>query len=107
MCYAPEQEMQFVTDGRYKYVWLPRADEEHLFDLETDPGEIYNRISDDSMKPHLERVRGYMIQELSARENGTVKDGVLVSQRGLPPQVSPRYRERLDSSPYNWVTARR
>ncbi len=27
-CYGPEQEMQYLTDGRYKYIWLPRIDEE-------------------------------------------------------------------------------
>ena len=103
MCYAPEQEMQFITDGRYKYVWLPRVDIEQLFDLEADPGEINDRCADKTMQHHLLRLRELLVQELAKRENGTVKDGKLISQNNLPPQVSPKYHERLDSSAYKWT----
>jgi arylsulfatase A-like enzyme len=101
-CYAPDNEMQFVTDGRYKYVWLPRADTEQFFDLQEDPGELHNAIADENVRPHLERLRGFLIQELARRENGMVRDGRLASQKGKPPQVSPHYRRRLETSPYNW-----
>src|SRR5699024_335583 len=46
-CYHPDQEMQYLTDGRWKYIWLPRLDEqqhtqEQLFDLATDPYECHD-----------------------------------------------------------------
>ena len=43
-CYAPQQEMQYVTDGRSKFVWLPRIGQEQFFDLTTDPGECRNLV---------------------------------------------------------------
>ena len=101
-CYSAEQEMQFVTDGRYKYVWLPRADTEQFFDLETDPGELHNRIYDNAMHPHIECLRNYMINVLGMRDNGMVKDRQLVSQENMPPQVSPHYMKRREASPYKW-----
>jgi arylsulfatase A-like enzyme len=101
-CYAPEQEMQFITDGRYKYVWLPRVDVEQLFDLENDPGETRDLVADAAVTQHLKRLRGYLIAELAGRDNGMVKDGELVCQSGLPPQVSPYYKERRDTSAYKW-----
>lgn len=33
------QEMQYLCDGRMKYIWFPQLDSEQLFDLEADPGE--------------------------------------------------------------------
>ncbi|MHB9107874.1 MAG: arylsulfatase [Armatimonadota bacterium] len=86
-CYAPEQEMQYVTDGRRKLVWLPRIDEQQFFDLEQDPGELQNLIDDPGRQQEIARWRGYLVAELEARECGWVRNGALHCPDG--PMVSP------------------
>jgi arylsulfatase A-like enzyme len=90
-CYSTEQEMQYVTDGRRKYVWLPRLGIEQFFDLEQDPGECDNLIGDVERDGEIARWRGYLIEELAARECGWVREGRLVTPPDEP-LVSP-YRE--------------
>lgn len=76
-CYSPEQEMHYVTDGRRKFVWLPRIPQEQFFDLEADPGECMDRINDPNSQDEIQRWRGYLIRELEARDCGWVQDGRL------------------------------
>ncbi len=76
-CYDPAQEMQFVTDGRRKFIWLPRIGVEQFFNLENDPGETRNLTEDPSCRKEIETWRGYLIAELTARDCGWVKDGRL------------------------------
>lgn len=75
-CYAPEQEMQFVTDGRRKFIWLPRIGVEQFFDLEQDPGETRDLVPDASRREEIGQWRGYLAAELQERSCGWVKDGV-------------------------------
>jgi len=91
-CYAPEQEMQYVTDGRRKLVWLPRIGEQQFFDLEAGPGELRNLIADPARQQEIDRWRGYLVGELEKRECGWVRDGKLhCPEEAL---VSPYKEER-------------
>lgn len=74
-CYSPEQEMQYVTDGNRKFIWLPRTGIEQFFDLETDPGECVNLVDDSSRQKEVKKWRGYLVKELEGRGCGWVKDG--------------------------------
>jgi len=91
-CYSPEQEMQFVTDGRFKFVWLPRIGVEQFFDLEQDPGECVDLIDDPDLGPsgraEIAQWRGYLVRELAARDCGWVRKGALVTPPDEP-LVSP------------------
>jgi arylsulfatase A-like enzyme len=87
-CYSHEQEMQYVTDGKRKFIWLPRIDVEQFFDLEEDPGEVNNLINDSSRKDEVDKWRNYMIKELEERDCGWVKDGKLYCTPDEP-MVSP------------------
>ena len=87
-CYAPEQEMQYVTDGRRKFIWLPRLGTEQFFDLTQDPGECHNLIDDSCHQAEIEQWRGYLIQELAARNCGWVRDNKLHCPSDAP-LVSP------------------
>jgi arylsulfatase len=88
-CYSPEQEMQYVTDGRRKLVWLPRLDMEQFFDLEQDPGECIDLIADDSRSEEIARWRGFLTRELEARDCGWVRNGRPYCAPGDEPLVSP------------------
>ncbi len=86
-CYSEAQEMQYLTDGRRKFIWLPRIGVEQFFDLEKDPGETENLVKDQSYAQEVEKWRNALIAEMKARDCGWVKDGRL----HCPPQplVSP------------------
>jgi hypothetical protein len=80
--------MQYVTDGRRKFVWLPRIGREQFFDLEQDPGECQDLIDDLDRQEEVVRWRGFLVRELSARDCGWVRDGQLYCPPDEP-LVSP------------------
>ena len=88
-CYSGDQEMQYVTDGRRKFVWLPRRDQQQFFDLEADPGEAADLIDDPARQEEIAQWRGYLVDELTKRECGWTRDGQLVSPPPDEPLVSP------------------
>ena len=93
-CYSHEQEMQYVTDGKRKFIWLPRIGVEQFFDLEQDPGECLNLICAPDRQHEVAQWRGFLVDELQARDCGWVADGKLTCPES--PMVSPwkgkRYR---------------
>jgi len=90
--YSHEQEMQYVTNGRRKFIWLPRINAEQFFDLESDPGECADLIGDPSRQEEIAVWRGYLVKELAERNCGWVADGKL----HCPPEplVSPWKEKR-------------
>jgi arylsulfatase A-like enzyme len=95
-CYSEEQEMQYVTDGRMKYIWFPRLGTEQLFDLEKDRYETKDVAKDPDYAEQLSLWRGRLIAELEPRNCGLTDGDRLVCQAGKPPIVSPHYRERIE-----------
>ncbi|MCR2803770.1 arylsulfatase [Paenibacillus soyae] len=94
-CYAEEQEMQYVTDGKMKFIWLPRLGTEQLFDLTEDPKECRDVAGSEAYAQELKHWRNRLIAELEPRGLG-LTDGVrLVSQVGKPPIISPHYASRV------------
>jgi arylsulfatase A-like enzyme len=83
-CYGPEQEMQYVTDGRRKLIWLPRCGLEQFFDLEKDPGETQNLIDDPIRHDDIEEWRSYLLSALTERDCGWTTGGAL-----RPPDDEP------------------
>ena len=86
-CYSSEQEMQYVTDGHRKFIWLPRLGVEQFFDLDRDPGECKNLIDDPARAREVSTWKGFLILELESRDCGWVKDGKLFCPED--PLVSP------------------
>ncbi len=97
-CYSAEQEMQFVTDGRRKFVWLPRTGSEQFFDLEQDPGECDELSAVPARRDDVARWRAYLVAELEARHCGWVRDGALCCP-GNEPLVSPYRTRRWTGAP--------
>ena len=74
-CYSEEQEMHYVTDGRRKFIWLPRIGREQFFDLEQDPSELNDLIQVPERESEIATWRNYLVQEFIQRDCGWVKDG--------------------------------
>lgn len=75
------QSLQWVTDGKVKYVWGSARGIEQLFDLVEDPGELRNLASLPEYAVLRNEWRGRLIQDLTGREEGFVADGELVTGR--------------------------
>ncbi len=69
------QSIQWLVDGREKYVWYSGSGEEQLFDLQADPHEERNLAVRDEHRARLELWRRRLIEELRDREEGFT-DGV-------------------------------
>jgi choline-sulfatase len=89
--YGVDQEMQYLTDGKKKYIWLPRIGVEQFFDLQADPGETRNLIDDPNCQDEIATWRQRLIDELKSRQCGWCEDGTLSCPDA--PLVSP-YRDR-------------
>jgi arylsulfatase A-like enzyme len=95
-CYAELQEMQYLTDGYWKYIWLPRVGDEQLFDLRRDPGECRDLSGEPEYREQLLRWRQRLIDVLSPRNAGLTAGDQLICQAGKPPIVSPHYKVRIN-----------
>lgn len=93
-CYSEDQEMQYLTDGRWKYIWFTRTGGEQLFDLVNDPYETADLAAAPAHQGDLARWRSEMVNVLSRRDAGLTRDGMLVCQAGRPAVTSPHAKER-------------
>ncbi|MFV0253934.1 MAG: arylsulfatase [Beutenbergiaceae bacterium] len=75
------QSMQWVTDGKRKYLWASEKGLEQFFDLEADPKELRNLIDDPDRADEIEGWRQRLIAYLNGREEGFVAGGELVTGR--------------------------
>ena len=78
------QTVQWITDGRWKYIWWSGTGREQLFDLQNDPREC----RDLHQTPEIEPWRQRLIDELTNRPEGFVSNGALVTGRPVDPVLS-------------------
>ncbi len=92
-----EPGSHYVTDGKIKYIWYPGSGREQLFDLENDYGELRDLSREPDRHGELEIWRNRMAKELSARPEGFVKEGRLISgtkTMRIQPHMQPLYETR-------------
>jgi len=89
-CYRKENYWCALTDGKIKYVWNFHTGTEQLFDLVKDPHELRECSADKKYRKQLAQLRQAMIEHLSERGEGYVKDGELV-KRTSTLLYSPNY----------------
>ena len=77
--------MQYVTDGKEKYIWYPALGKEQFFDLTVDPRELNDLVKAGSRKDRVAFWRERLIQELEGRPEGFVKDDTLQRLEGPTP----------------------
>lgn len=81
--------MQYLTDGRWKYIWLPGWNREQLFDLANDPQELYDLVDDPAHSNELAKWRKRMIDELAGRTEGFTDGEGLIPMTGPSPTSLP------------------
>ena len=74
--YSQENYWSALTDGTWKYIWFFRTGEEQLFNLKDDPGEGSDLSEINTAE--LKKWRSRMVNHLSERGEGFVKNGKLV-----------------------------
>jgi hypothetical protein len=88
-CYAREEAMQFMTDGKEKYIWFTVTGKERLFDLTKDPQECHDLASDPNAKSRLAVWRNRMIERLAERSQDGLSDGKRLIEGTALPAVRP------------------
>jgi len=92
--------MQYLTDGRRKYIWEPGLGRELFFDLEKDPLERINLAEKSHLENDISSWRNDLIARLADRPEGFVKDGRLQKLPGATRRSIPEYAgqgERLST----------
>jgi arylsulfatase A-like enzyme len=69
-CYSEQEAMQYLTDGREKYIWFPATGTEMLFDLVADREERHNLADDPAYSDRVEMWRNRLIELLAERGDG-------------------------------------
>lgn len=82
------QSLQWITDGRWKYVWMSGRGIEQLFDLAEDPWELHDLAPEAAHAGELAACRGRLVAELEGREEGFVERGGLVPGRPVGPVLA-------------------
>jgi arylsulfatase len=74
-CYHEDLAMQFLTDGREKYIWHTRTGEEQYFDLRSDPDELHDLAETSAGRERLLLWRSRLVKELAPRTEDGLSDG--------------------------------
>lgn len=83
--YAPDQGMQYLTDGKCKYIWFTQSGQEQFFDLANDPNELHDLAHSPKHQAQVAVWRSRMIQELAPRVADGLSDGArLIPGKSLP-----------------------
>lgn len=81
--------MQYLTNGRFKYIWYPATNVEQLFDLDNDPRECHPLTDDPDYADQLATCRERLAEILAGRPEGFVKDGKLNPDGVESPSLIP------------------
>jgi len=69
-CYAEENAMHYLTDGKEKFIWYPPTGEEQFFNLTTDPQEKHDLTKADGNEERVAVWRQRLVDKLAARPDG-------------------------------------
>jgi hypothetical protein len=90
---ALEYGMQYVTDGREKYIWFHHTGREQFFNLDDDPLECRELSTDAKYQERIVLWRQRLADINERRGDPRGKDGKLVPQPGGALTLSPNYEK--------------
>jgi arylsulfatase len=69
-CYALEEGMHYLTDGKEKYIWFPATGRERFFDLVADRQELHDLAADPAHRDRVAEWRRRLVGMLAERGDG-------------------------------------
>lgn len=81
--------MQYMTDGRRKYIWFPGLGREQYFDLESDPCELHDLTGRSEYAAEIAVWRGRLVNELAGRPEGFTNGAKLLPLGNRTPPCLP------------------
>lgn len=100
--------MQYLTDGKTKYIYWPGTGQEQLFDLVNDPNEMHDLMFDNPGDPEVEKQvapwRQRLIEILKDRPEGFVQDGTLSTLGSDTPATLPGCDQKSQNQKHHWNT---
>ncbi|MBT4609973.1 MAG: arylsulfatase [Gemmatimonadetes bacterium] len=97
-CYDHEHGMQYVTDGREKFIWFHHTDQEQFFDLRSDPSESHNLSADPAAADRIDVWRQRLARINEERGDPRGQAGQLVAQPDGALRLSPNYARWRDQA---------
>lgn len=91
-CYRREYGMQYVTDGREKYIWFHHTGRQQFFDLTRDPQELHDLSGDPAAAERIALWRGRLARINEERGDPRGQNGELVVQEQAL-VFSPNYEQ--------------
>ena len=90
-CYHPTNAVQYLTDGREKFLWFPVTGQEQFFDLQNDRDETRDLINDPAAQERVKLWRQRLVDRLAIRNDG-FSDGqrLITKPEGYGPVVEGR-----------------
>lgn len=89
-CYSDGNKWHALVNSQCKYIFNAQSGREMLFDLQADPHEVHDLAAEAGQQAALTTWRNRLIDHLSVRGSGYVKNGQLVYPRGTR-IYSPNY----------------
>ena len=86
-CYDEANAMQFLTDGKEKYIWFPVSGREQLFDIANDPNELHDLAGETAHAGDLAIWRSRLVELLARRPQDGLSDGTKLIAGKSPPAV--------------------
>jgi arylsulfatase A-like enzyme len=89
-----ESGMEYLTDGRRKYIWYPAQGMEQYFDLEKDPREMTDLAGASGFGDEIGYWRGLLMRELRGRPEGFTDGRELKHLPGPTASCLPGFESR-------------
>lgn len=85
--------MQYLTNGKRKYIWHPGTDREFYFNLEEDPQELHDLSADPKYADEVKYWQNCLVKELTGREEGFTDGKKLTPVNGPTQFFRPEYQQ--------------
>ena len=86
--------IQWLTDGKEKYIWFSKTGQEQLFDLQNDRQELFDVSKNPDGERRVARWRARLVEVLAEREEGMSDGRALIPGRPVSPVLKERGRVR-------------
>jgi len=103
ICYNITNHWNALTDGHIKYIFRAYFDDEQLFDLDSDPGELYNLAEGEEWKETLKEWRSRMVDQFIQEERGNewVDENTRQLKQRIKGQLYSPFYPEVDQQPYS------